>query len=192
MMNGLKSWLIMPTLFLVALLAPGCTSATAGLDSVPTIQTTEHQIEPGDKIRITVLDLQGADGEFVIDQSGIISLPLIDDVKIAGLTLREAESAIEQVLLDKRILVRPSVTLQALSVRPVYILGEVGKPGEYAYKEGLTVFSIISLAGGYTYRADTRSVMITRVVNGNKVTGKADENTIVMPGDQIRVVEKWF
>jgi protein involved in polysaccharide export with SLBB domain len=192
MMYGLKSWLLMPTLFLLALLAPGCTSATAGLDSVPTIQTTEHQIEPGDKIRITVLDLQGADGEFVIDQSGIISLPLIDDVKIAGLTLREAESAIEQVLLDKRILVRPSVTLQALSVRPVYILGEVGKPGEYAYKEGLTVFSIISLAGGYTYRADTRSVMITRVVNGNKVTGKADENTIVMPGDQIRVVEKWF
>ena len=128
----------------------------------------------------------------MIDQSGIIALPLVDDVKIAGLTLREAERAIEQVLLDKRILVRPTVTLQALSVRPVYILGEVSKPGEYAYKEGLTVFSVISLAGGYTYRADTKSVMITRVVNGNKVTGKADENTIVMPGDQIRVVEKWF
>lgn len=188
----LKSRLIMPMLFLTAALAPGCTSATAGLNTVPMIQATEHQIEPGDKIRLAVLDLTGANGEYTIDQSGIISLPLIDDVKIAGLTLREAESAIEQVLLDKRILVRPSVTLQALSVRPVYILGEVGKPGEYTFKDGLTVFSVVSLAGGYTYRADTKSVMITRVVNGNKVTGKADENTIVMPGDQIRVVEKWF
>jgi protein involved in polysaccharide export with SLBB domain len=192
MLYGLKCGLMVPMLFLVALFAPSCTSATAGLNSVPTIQSTEHKIEPGDKIRITVLDLQGADGEYSIDQSGIISLPLVEDVKIAGLTLREAERAIEQVLLDRRILVRPTVTLQALSVRPVYILGEVGKPGEYAYKEGLTVFSVISLAGGYTYRADTRSVMITRMVNGQKVTGKADENTIVMPGDQIRVVEKWF
>jgi polysaccharide export outer membrane protein len=192
MLYGLKSGLMVPMLFLVALLSPGCTSATAGLSSVPTIQSTEHKIEPGDKIRITVHDLQGADGEYIIDQSGIISLPLVEDVKIAGLTLREAERAIEQVLLDRRILVRPTVTLQALSVRPVYILGEVGKPGEYAFKEGLTVFSVISLAGGYTYRADTRSVMITRMVNGQKVTGKADENTIVMPGDQIRVVEKWF
>jgi protein involved in polysaccharide export with SLBB domain len=192
MFNSLKSWTMLPMLFLAALFVPGCTSATAGLNSVPTIQATEHKIEPGDKIRVTILDLQGADGEHLIDQSGIIALPLVDDVKIAGLTLREAERAIEQVLLDKRILVRPTVTLQALSMRPVYILGEVSKPGEYAYREGLTVFAVVSLAGGYTYRADKQAVIITRVVNGAKTSGKATENTIVMPGDQIQVVEKWF
>jgi protein involved in polysaccharide export with SLBB domain len=192
MLNDLKRGVKLSMLLLAALAVPACTSATEGLRSVPTIQSTEHKIEPGDKIRIGVLDLQGANGEYVIDQSGIISLPLIDDVKISGLTLREAEQAIEQVLLDKRILVRPSVTLQALSVRPVYILGEVGKPGEYDFKEGMTVFAVVSLAGGYTYRADTKAVMVTRTVDGKRVTGKATENTIVMPGDQIRVVEKWF
>lgn len=192
MIDKLKNWLIAPILYLMLSLASACASPTAGLGSVPTIQAAAHKIEPGDKIRITVLDLQNGESEHIIDQTGVITLPLIEDVKIGGRTLREAEKAIEQALIDKRILVRPSVTVQALSFRPVYILGEVGKPGEYAYREGLTVFSVISLAGGYTYRADTRSVIITRVVDGNKVTGKADEATMVLPGDQIRVVEKWF
>ena len=192
MIDKLKNWLIAPMLYLMLSLASACTSPTAGLGLVPMSQSPAHKIEPGDKIRITVLDLQNGDSEHVIDQTGVITLPLIEDVKIGGLTLREAENTIEQILIEKQILVRPSVTVQALSLRPVYILGEVGKPGEYDYREGLTVFSVISLAGGYTYRADTRSVIITRVVNGNKVTGKADESTMVLPGDQIRVVEKWF
>ena len=55
MFNSLKSWAMLPMLFLAALFVPGCTSATAGLNSVPTIQATEHKIEPGDKIRVTIL-----------------------------------------------------------------------------------------------------------------------------------------
>lgn len=192
MTNELKIWLTAPLLFLLLSLASGCSSSTAGLELVPTSQSAEHKIEPGDKIRVTVLDLQNGDSEHVIDQTGVISLPLVEDVTIGGLTLREAEKAIEQALIDKQILVRPSVTVQALSFRPIYILGEVRTPGEYAFREGSTVFSVIALAGGYTYRADTKNVVITRVVNGNKVTGKADETTMVLPGDQIRVVEKWF
>ncbi len=170
----------------------GCAPATSGLSAIPATDTAEFRLEPGDKIKVQIPDLVGADGEYSVDQSGIISLPLVEEVKISGLTLREAERAVEKALLDKRILVRPNVTIQAASLRPIYILGEVGKPGEYEYREGLTVFSIISLAGGYTYRADTMSMVITRTVDGRKVTGKASENTIVMPGDQIRIVEKWF
>jgi protein involved in polysaccharide export with SLBB domain len=188
----LKSWVALSMLLFTALLASGCTSATAGLNSVPSIQATEYRLVAGDKIHVTVPDVKEIDDDFLIDQTGTISIPLIKDVKVAGLTLRETETAIEQVFLDKRILVRPTVSVQAISLRPVYILGEVAKPGEYGFKEGLTVFSVISLAGGYTYRADTQAVMITRTVNGAKITGKANENTVVMPGDQIRVVEKWF
>jgi protein involved in polysaccharide export with SLBB domain len=192
MLHGFIRMMVPPTLFAALLLLAGCTSPTAGLNPVPSIQSTEYTLISGDKIRVTIPDLQKVDAEFLIDQTGTISLPLVKEVKVVGLTLRGAEKAIEQALLDKRILVRPSVTIQAISLRPVYILGEVGKPGEYDFKEGLTVFAVVSQAGGYTYRADTQSVIITRNVDGKIITGKAVENTIVMPGDQIRVVEKWF
>jgi protein involved in polysaccharide export with SLBB domain len=187
-----KHWMIVPVLIATALITPACTSATAGLNSVPMISASEYKLIPGDKIRVSIPDLQKIDADFLLDQSGAISLPLVKEIKITGLSLREAEKAIEQALIDKQILVRPSVTIQAISLRPIYILGEVGKPGEYEFKEGLTVFAVVSQAGGYTYRADTKAVVVTRTVNGQTVTGKADENTIVMPGDQIRVVEKWF
>ena len=140
MRNGLKSWLVIVVLFMMAMLGSGCTSATAGLNSVPTIQSAEYRLVPGDKIRVTIPDLQKTDTEYLIDQSGVISLPLVKDIKIVGLTLREAEAAVEKILIDRNLLVRPTVSIQALSLRPVYILGEVGRPGEYIFKEGLTVF----------------------------------------------------
>ena len=192
MLNGYKSGMMLSLLMIASLFMAGCASPTSGLNSVPAIAATEYLLVPGDNIHVTIPDLKGVDTDYLIDQTGTISLPLVKDVKITGLTLRGAETAIEQVLIDKRILVRPTVSIQAVSLRPVYILGEVNKPGEYGFKEGLTIFSIVSLAGGYTYRADTHAMMVTRVINGEKITGKADENTIVMPGDQVRVIEKWF
>lgn len=187
-----RSWITIILMAVSAIFAAGCTSAAAGLNTVPAVETQEYRLVSGDKIRISVPDLQGADGEYLIDQTGTVSLPLVQEVKVAGLTLREAEGAITKVILDRSILVRPTVTIQAVGLRPVYILGEVNKPGEYSFRDGLTIFSIVSMAGGYTYRANTKSVTITRSVNGRMTTGKAGENTVVMPGDQIRVVEKWF
>jgi len=187
-----RSWMAIVLMAVSAIFAAGCTSAAAGLNTVPAVETQEYRLVSGDKIRISVPNLQGADGEYLIDQTGTVSLPLIQEVKVAGLTLREAEGAITKIILDRSILVRPTVTIQAVGLRPVYILGEVNKPGEYSFRDGLTIFSIVSMAGGYTYRANTKSVTITRSVNGRTTTGKAGENTVVMPGDQIRVVEKWF
>ncbi|QGY81522.1 polysaccharide export protein [Sphingorhabdus lacus] len=191
MLKMLKSLLVVAVLAGSSLVS-GCASSTNGLAAIPAGDLSVLRLEPGDRIKVQIPDLQGADAEYAVDQTGVIALPLVEEVKISGLTLREAEKAIEKALLDKRILVRPNVTLQAASLRPIYILGEIGKPGQYEFREGLTVFSIISLAGGYTYRADTTSMVITRTVNGRKVTGRASENTVVMPGDQIRIVEKWF
>ncbi|WP_428630641.1 polysaccharide biosynthesis/export family protein [Sphingopyxis sp.] len=170
----------------------GCTSANAGLSVVPATESLEYPLASGDKIRISIPDLQGADGEYLVDQTGVVSLPLIKAVKVAGLTLREAEAAITQVILEQKILVRPTVTIQAIGLRPVYILGEVNRPGEYNFRDGLTIFSVVSMAGGYTYRANSKSMTIIRVVNGEATTGKADENTVVMPGDRVRIMEKWF
>lgn len=192
MLSLTKSWMIPLLIAAGTLLLSGCTSPTAGLGTIPAAEHQTYRLAAGDKIRITVPDLQNTDAEFTVDQTGAVSLPIVKDVKIAGMTLREAELAIEQALITKQVLVRPSVSVQAMALRPIYILGEVNKPGEYSYRDGLTIFSLVSMAGGYTYRADTKSMTIIRTVDGRAVTGKADEQTPVLPGDQIRIVEKWF
>ena len=191
MLNMLKQKMILPML-VAAVAITGCTSSTAGLGSLPPVQSAEYRFAPGDKIRVVVQDLKDATADYTIDQTGMISLPFIKEVKVGDKTLKEAQGAIEQAFIAQNILVRPNVSIQAIELRPIYVLGEVNKPGEYNYREGMTIFAAISLAGGYTYRADTKAMVVTRSVNGRKITAAGGENTDVLPGDQIRVVEKWF
>jgi polysaccharide export outer membrane protein len=82
--------------------------------------------------------------------------------------------------------------VQAVELRPYYVMGEVNQPGEFRYREGMTVMAALSAAGGYTYRANVGKVAITRTVGGKEVTARADENTAIEPGDRIRVYERWF
>ena len=192
MLNLLKHKVMLPILAVTMLAAPACTSSTAGLTAFPPVKSAEYKLTTGDKIRVVVQDLKDANGDYTIDQTGSISLPMIKEVNVSDKTLREAQAAIEQAFISQQILIRPKVSIQAIELRPFYILGEVGKPGEYTYREGLTIFAAVSLAGGYTYRADSRSMVVIRTVNGRRITGSGNENTEVMPGDQIRVVEKWF
>lgn len=192
MLNSIRHKVMLPLLAAAVLVAPACSSSTAGLTAFPPVKSAEYKLTTGDKIRVTVQDLKDANGDYTIDQTGSISLPMIKEVNVSDKTLREAQAAVEQAYVSQQILVRPKVSIQAIELRPIYILGEVGKPGEYPYRDGLTIFAAVSLAGGYTYRADLKSMVVTRTVNGRRVTGSGDENTEVMPGDQIRVVEKWF
>ncbi|MEP7351273.1 MAG: polysaccharide biosynthesis/export family protein [Sphingorhabdus sp.] len=170
----------------------GCTSGTEGLSAFPYANQTEYRLDSGDKIRIVVQDLDTLSKDYVIDDSGAISLPLVEVVQARGKTFRQLEQDIEAILTQRQILTKAVVNVQQVDLRPFYILGEVRTPGEYTYRPGTTVLSAVSLAGGYTYRADTSTVVITRTVDGKQATGKAAENTAVFPGDRIRVLEKWF
>lgn len=192
MLHMLKHKMMLPILAVAVLVAPACSSSTAGLGSLPPVKAAEYRLAPGDKIRVVVQDLKDATAEYTVDQTGTISLPFIKDVKIGDKTQREAQAAIENAFISQQILVRPNVSIQAIELRPIYVLGEVNKPGQYSYREGMTIFAAVSLAGGYTYRADVKAMVVTRTVDGRKITAAGSENTDVLPGDQIRVVEKWF
>ncbi|GMN04241.1 polysaccharide biosynthesis/export family protein [Erythrobacter sp. MTPC3] len=173
-------------------LVTACSSGTGGLAPLQSASTAELRVAPGDKVRIAVQDLEPVSGDYTIDETGSISVPLIQQVKVSGMTYSEMEGAIALALAEKDVLKNPNVTVQPLELRPVYIMGEVRQPGEYAYRQGLTVFAAISMAGGYTYRAQTDEVAITRTVGDENVTGTADEDTPIMPGDRIRIYERWF
>ncbi len=174
------------------LLAPGCASGVSGLSPISTLAASEMTVAPGDKLRVSVQDLPAMDGEYTVDDAGTISLPVIKDVRVAGLGYRETERAVEQALVSQQVLLDPTVSIQPLELRPVYVMGEVNRPGEVSYRQGMTVFAAISVAGGYTYRANQAEVAVTRTHDGRTVTGTASADTPIRPGDRIKVHERWF
>ncbi|MBX7492769.1 polysaccharide export protein [Qipengyuania sp. 1NDW9] len=162
------------------------------LASIPAPPGGEYRVNTGDSLQIAVQDLDAADGEYTVDDSGTISLPMIKEIEVRGLTFREIGTKIEDQYRSSGILNAPVVNVQPAALRPYYVLGEVNRPGEFEYRQGMTVLAAISAAGGYTYRADTKAVEVTRTIEGREVVGRADETTVVQPGDRIRVFERWF
>lgn len=69
---------------------------------------------------------------------------------------------------------------------------KVKEPGKYAYVSGMTVLNAVALAGGYTYRAKQSRVLVIRANDPSKKEEVADPNTVIMPGDIIRVPERFF
>lgn len=183
--------LLLP-MFTIAFLT-GCSGVSGGLSPLSnTAANSDYRLAEGDKIRLTVYGLDPVNNEYVVPASGSLSLPIVEQVTARGRTLAELEEAIEARLAERQILNRPVVNVQLLTLRPFYVLGEVRTPGEYQYRPGTTVLAAISAAGGYTYRAKQRTVAITRNVDGRELTGTATEDAPVLPGDRIRVYEKWF
>lgn len=182
-----------PVLAVVASIAlAGCSSGLGSLEPIPAAQFGPQEVETGDSIRVTIDDIDGTDGEYTVDGDGAIRLPYIDELKVRGLTIPEVQSKIVQAYQAAGIFNDPVVNVQPAQLRPYYVLGEVNRPGEFEYRQGMTVQAAISAAGGYTYRAKNDMVEITRTVDGREVVGTATNQTPITPGDRIRVFEKWF
>ena len=150
-----------------------------------------YRLGSGDRVKVTVYGHEDLSGEFDLDSEGNISLPLIQDVQASGLTAEQLEDSITDEL-QPDYLKRPKVSVEVLTYRPFYIIGEVKTPGSYPYVSGMTVLNAVALAGGYTYRAKTKAVLITRPDGADKREIKADPDTPVMPGDVIEVPERFF
>ena len=140
---------------------------------------------------MTVFGHEDLSGEFEVDGSGNVSLPLIRNIKAEGLTVRQLEQTIAE-RLSPDYLLNPSVSVEVLNYRPFYIYGEVTKPGSYPFVSGMTVVNAVAMAGGFTYRARTGSVRIVRGNDPQRKQVTADKDTPVLPGDVIEVPERYF
>jgi polysaccharide export outer membrane protein len=169
-----------------------CSSPLGSLPPVSAASASEYRLQPGDELLVTIQDVAQADRSYIIDSGGTISLPLLQEVKVAGLSVREVENRIAEGFRARELLKNPIISVQPGALRPFYVIGEVNSPGEINYRQGMTVLSAISAAGGYTYRAQEGQVEVVRTVNGQEVRSKASEDTLIQPGDRIRVYERWF
>ena len=150
-----------------------------------------YKLGSGDKIRVTVFGHEDLSGEFEVDGSGNVSLPLIRNIKVDGLTPGQLEQVVAE-RLSPDYLVNPRVSVEVLNYRPFYIYGEVTKPGSYPFVNGMTVVTAVAMAGGFTYRARTSKVRIIRANDPSRTAQDADKDTAVLPGDVIEVPERYF
>ena len=153
--------------------------------------TTSPNLHPGEKIRVIVFGEDRLSGEFEIDPAGFVSLPLAGTIKAAGLSKQQLERDLSKKFSGE-YLRNPRVTVNIVSFRPFYILGEVAKAGEYPFKSGLNVMSAIAIAGGTTYRANRSTVLIQHIGENGFREYPLLPTIPVSPGDLIRVPERYF
>ena len=164
--------------------------ATATTQPAADASADDYRLGAEDKVKINVYGEADLSGEFVVDSSGVLSAPFIGQIAVKGLTVREFEAAYANKLKEAEILKDPKVSAEVTSFRPIYVLGEVKKPGQYAYVSGMTVQKAVALAEGFTYRASESRVEVTR--GGRKFTIEVTPQTKVLPGDEIRIMERFF
>lgn len=153
---------------------------------------SEYLLGSGDKVRVTVFGEPDLTGQYEIDGAGIVAFPLIGEVRGGGVTARDLERNIEAKLKDG-YLKNPTVSVEVLTYRPFFIMGEVQRPGSYPYKNGLNLLNAVALAGGYTYRAKSSVWVITRTGDKNYQEREVTNGDfIIRPGDTIVVPERFF
>lgn len=150
-----------------------------------------YRLGAGDKIRLITYGEDSLSGDFQVSGAGTIALPLIGEIKAIGLTPTELQQSISTALRNG-YLKDPRVSVEVSNYRPFYILGEVNKPGEYPYANGLTVMNAVAMANGFTYRANTRKVIVRHGEEAADKEYPLNSSLPVEPGDTIRVKERLF
>ncbi|MBB5714288.1 polysaccharide biosynthesis/export family protein [Sphingomonas aerophila] len=173
---------------LICIAASGCAGGAGNLPQLSAAAPAAYRLGPGDQLRISVQGLDAMNNTYTIGDTGAIAMPLVDVVPAEGKTIRELEVAIASRLLERKIVLEPKVTAQIQTYRPFFVLGEVQRPGAYPYVPGMSVMTAASLAGGYTFRANTKTAIIKRA----STEGRATSDTPVLPGDIVQIRETLF
>jgi polysaccharide biosynthesis/export protein len=150
-----------------------------------------YRVGAGDRLSVRVVGEQDITGEYLVDATGVLSLPYVQSVPVAGLNTGQIERLIVQKL-RAGYLRDPKVSVQAINLRPFYIMGEVTTGGSFPYQPGITVQNAIAIAGGYGTRADKGVVLLTRRNANGTNTYKVPVTTQIYPGDIVYIRERWF
>jgi polysaccharide export outer membrane protein len=118
----------------------------------------DYQMGAGDRLQVEVFaapELSQILQSTTITSAGTIALPMIGDVKAAGLTAEELESEIGERLKRNALIERPEVlvTVTEYESKPVYVIGEVDNPGQYVMSQPWTMTEAILIAGGIDWTA---------------------------------------
>ncbi len=177
--------------FCRCLLAEETTNNMINNEDFASSVTEEYRVGAGDLLKVTVFNQTDLSGEFTINGAGQIALPLVGDVNTKKLTVKQVEKAIVDKLKPDYLL-NPIVSVQMLNYRPYYIMGEIQGQGSHTYVDGMTYLNAVVMAGGFTYRAKEDHVMVIRMNDQQKKELRLNMDEKVLPGDVIRIEERFF
>lgn len=180
-------------LLLPLLAVAACANPGGDLPPLPDASRSSYRLGPEDQVRVTVFNDPRLTGEFRVSDAGTIALPLVGSIRAAGRTTTEVERAVEQSMREKNLFRDPSVAVEVVNYRPIFVLGQVERGGQYAYQPGMSVLSAVAVAGGFNYRALRDYVSVTRVTeDGRAHEFRADRQALLQPGDVVTVFERRF
>lgn len=185
-------WRVWAPLAMTALVLTGCGEPGGDLKPLPPVQTGHYTLGPGDKVRIITFGTRQLTGTFTVSDSGTISVPLLGEVRAAGLTAPQLQDEVIRKLKKSGMYRNPSVAVEVKQYRPIFILGEVKNPGQYPYQPGMTILTAVAIAGGFTYRAVKNTFSVIRTNDDKSLEGRASRDTPLAPGDVITVFERHF
>lgn len=187
------------------------TSAFAQINPADAKKAYVHRLQLADRIRVAVYQEDDLTTLTRIDARGMVNLPLVQEIQLGGMTVVEAQQAIEKAYREGRYLRAPQVTVsvEEYAPREVSIQGQIRNPGRFPLptESTFTVSELVTKAGGITDIGKGTAVNITRIlpdgtkkiftvdvdslIKGKKGDGKIDENNILlMPGDVVYVPER--
>ena len=151
-----------------------------------------YRLGAGDKIRVVVLQDTEFSGDYEINATGSISARMLGPIQVVGLTAGEVEEMLRERYRSQGYLVSPRLSVELTAMRPFYIVGEVTRVGQFPYVSCLRVIQAVAIAGGFTRRAGRTRLTIKRYYATSAEEELVTEDTLVEPGDVIRVPERWF
>jgi len=162
-------------------------------------KVTTYSLEPhsvytlggGDMIRVKVYGDETVTGTYKVDDAGTVSMPLVGQLRVAGMTTAEAAGAIAGALADGFVR-NPDVAVEIETYRPFFIQGAIKTGGQFPYVSGMTVRAAVSTAGGYSDTAQRQRATIYRKVGDQMQKSVVDLDFPIFPGDTIVISERWL
>lgn len=174
-------------LCLLAIVSASCSSAPPPAPSL--VVEPDPGLRPGDSVRLQVWREQDLSGTFAVDDRGIVNLPLLGELQVAG---RDFGKLREDLVQEYRLyLTNPTIEVTVL--RRLTILGAVAQPGLYPVDATISLSDALGIAGGITPAGNPDDIRLIR--NGQMIRQELDQTTTVggvdiRSGDQIVVSEK--
>jgi polysaccharide export outer membrane protein len=131
---------------------------------------TPYKLRGNDKLEVKVFKQESLSGEVLVREDGQITVPLVGDVGVVGLTPPEAAAEIAKRLAGTGFIDNPSVSVAVIETRqPSFaVVGEVRQPGSFELQPGTTVLDGVALAGGLSEFAKKDRVFVIRKAKGNQ------------------------
>lgn len=172
-----------------------------------------YRLAAGDSVSVHLYGEPEMSASQRLDNSGVLRLPMIGEVKVGGLTVREAESNLEKLYKSRELLKDPLVTIAVsnYALREVSVLGAVRSPGNFQFPKettSLDIADLITRLGGFTPTAksdavsvirrkpdgteEVTTVDVERMISGRRRGDASRREFAVFPGDRIWVPERLF